>query len=102
MSDEIRNKNRWIPQWVSIPLIVIVVFLVVILFFHENSYMKSFAYGQTITELKEEIKLNLDSAKYYERKANELNTDPESLEKIAREQYHMKSANEDVYITNIK
>ncbi|MEG0010641.1 MAG: septum formation initiator family protein [Muribaculaceae bacterium] len=86
----------------SLPLVIIVVFLVIILFFHENSYIKSLTYGQTISEMKQEIQENIDSAKYYERKVQELNTDPESLEKLAREQYHMKSANEDIYITNIK
>ena len=42
-----------------------------------------------------------DSAKYYERKTQELNTDKETLEKIAREQYNMKRTNEDVYKTDI-
>ena len=35
------------------------------------------------------------------RKVNELNTDRETLERIAREKYGMKRENEDVYITDI-
>ena len=100
-SDNLKSK-RWIPQWFSIPLVIIIIFLVIILFFHENSYMKSVEYGNKISELKDDIQKNIDSAAYYEHKITDLNTDKETLEKIAREQYNMKRENEDVYITNIK
>jgi hypothetical protein len=102
MSSDKLKRKLWIPQWFSIPLLIIIIFLIIILFFHENSYMKSVTYGTKISELKEEIKKNNDSAAYYERKVTDLNTDKETLEKIAREQYNMKRENEDVYITDIK
>ncbi len=93
--------TRWIPRWLSFPLIIIIVFLFVMIFYGENSYLKSKEYGIKINELKQEIKANRDSAKYYQQKAQELSTDRETLEKIAREQYGMKKAYEDVYITDI-
>lgn len=93
--------TRWIPRWLSLPLIIIIVFLFVMIFYGENSYLKSKEYGVKINELKQEIKANRDSAKYYQQKAQELSTDRETLEKIAREQYGMKKAYEDVYITDI-
>ena len=37
----------------------------------------------------------------YEAKANELNTDKESLERLVREKYGMKRTNEEVYVTDI-
>lgn len=93
--------TRWIPRWLSLPLIIIVAFLVVMIFFGDNSYLKSKEYSRKIDELNKEIKANKDSAEYYRKKSRELNTDRETLEKIAREQYGMKRENEDVYITEI-
>lgn len=93
--------TRWIPRWLSFPLIIIIAFLFVMIFYGENSYLKNKEYGAKINELKQEIKANRDSAKYYQQKAQELSTDRETLEKIAREQYGMKKAYEDVYITDI-
>lgn len=93
--------TRWIPRWLSLPLIIIVAFLIVMIFYGDNSYLKSKEYSEKIDELTKEIKANRDSAAYYRRKSHELSTDRETLEKIAREQYGMKRANEDVYITDI-
>ncbi len=93
--------NRWIPRWVSLPLLIIMVFLVVMLFYGDNSYIKSNEYRAKINELTLEIQANRDSAVFYQRKARELSTDKETLEKIAREQYGMKRESEDVYITDI-
>lgn len=93
--------TRWIPRWLSLPLIIIVAFLVIMIFYGDNSYLKSKEYSEKIDELTKEIKANRDSAIYYQRKSHELSTDRETLEKIAREQYGMKRANEDVYITEI-
>lgn len=102
--NNVKKKNiltRWIPRWLSLPLIIIILFLFVMIFYGENSYLKNKEYGEKINELKKEIKANQDSAKYYQRKAKELSTDRETLEKIAREQYGMKKSYEDVYITDI-
>lgn len=93
--------TRRIPRWLNLPLVIIVAFLVVMIFFGDNSYLKSKEYSNKIDELNKEIKANKDSAKYYRQKTRELSTDRETLEKIAREQYGMKRDNEDVYITEI-
>ena len=84
------------------PLILIIPVAIFLLFYSDNSYLNKTENQAQIDELKAEIKTNIDSAAYYERKAAALDTDPESLEKIAREQYGMKCDNEDVYITQIK
>ena len=93
--------TRWIPRWLSLPLIIIVAFLIIMVFYGDNSYLKSKEYSKKIDELQKEIKANRDSAAYYQRKSHELATDRETLEKIAREQYGMKRENEDLYITDI-
>ncbi len=39
-----------------------------------------------------------DSITYYENLNRLLRTDPETMERIVREQYHMQRQNEDIYI----
>lgn len=81
---------------------IVVVFVIILLFAGDYSYLKVIDYKQRVTEMEREIILNYDTARYYQNKIRELNTDKESLEKIAREQYQMKREKEDVYITPIK
>ena len=69
------KRPSWIPRWLNIPLLIFAGFIV--------------------------IKQNEDSARIYDAKVRELNTDHETLERIVREQYGMKRVNEDVYVTDI-
>ena len=95
------KRPKWIPRWVNIPLLVFIGFVVVLLFFGDNNYMRISKYRSQINELKSQIKTNEDSAAMYDAKVNELNTDKESLERLVREKYGMKRTNEEVYITDI-
>ena len=91
------KRPKWIPLWLSIPFIVFIAFIVMLLFFGENNYMQ-------IAEQQKEmdkVAATVRRAQYYIRKTQELNTDKETLEKIAREQYNMKRTNEEVFITDI-
>ena len=83
------QRPKWIPRWLNLPFIIFVAFILMLLFFGENNYMRINSYKQQINEL------------IYEAKYQELHTDRETLEKIAREQYGMKRINEEVYITDI-
>jgi cell division protein FtsB len=95
------QRPKWIPRWLNIPLLIFVAFVVVLLFFGDNNYMRISKYRSQINELKSQIKNNEDSASLYDAKINELNTDNESLERLVREKYGMKRTNEEVYITDI-
>ena len=95
------KRPKWIPRWVNIPLLIFIAFVVVLVFFGENSFVRSSKYRKQINELKSQIKNYEDSASAYEAKVNELNTDNESLERLVREKYGMKRTNEEVYITDI-
>ena len=92
------KRPSWVPRWLNIPLIIFIAFIVSLLFFGDNNYLKINELKSRINELKAEIKLNEDSAAIYEAKGRELNTDRETLERIAREKYGMKRQNEDVYV----
>lgn len=95
------KRPKWIPAWLSIPFLLFIAFIVFMLFFGEYNFREISKQQQEIDHYKAMIKEQEDSAKYYERKTQELNTDKETLEKIAREEYKMKRTNEDVYITDI-
>ena len=51
-----------------------------------------------IDRLTEEIKENTDTMQYYRKLNAELSVNPEALERIVREQYHMQRPGEDVYV----
>ena len=95
------QRPKWIPRWLNIPLLIFVGFVVVLLFFGDNNYMRINKYRSQINDLKSQINNNQDSAALYEAKINELNTDNESLERLVREKYGMKRVNEEVFITDI-
>lgn len=90
--------ERMIPRWLSLPFLAIILFFGYMLIGGEYSYKKSVSYELEIKDLKAKIKENIDSASLYQHKAEELNTDRETLEKVAREKYGMKREKEDVYI----
>ena len=95
------KRPKWIPRWLNIPLLIFVGFVIVLLFFGDNNYMRINKYRSQINDLKSQIQNNKDSAAMYEAKINELNTDKESLERLVREKYGMKRTNEEVFITDI-
>ena len=95
------QRPKWIPRWLNSPLLIFVGFVIVLLFFGDNNYMRINKYRSQINDLKSQIQNNKDSAAMYEAKINELNTDKESLERLVREKYGMKRTNEEVFITDI-
>ena len=95
------QRPKWVPRWLNIPLVLFIIFIISLIFFGENNFIRTSKYKSQINELKSQIKNYEDSASMYEAKANELNTDNESLERLVREKYGMKRTNEEVYITDI-
>lgn len=77
--------------------IILILFLVWMLFFDENSYFNH-------RELNNEIDKLEDANKYFkseieqDKKVIDNLKDPDSLEKYAREKYKMKKENEDIYL----
>lgn len=100
-TDILKRRPLWKIVLTS-PLLAIIPITVFFMFFSDNNYLNNTENYEEISDLQAEIKMNIDSANYYEAKAAALSTNKESLEKIAREQYGMKRDNEEVYITSIK
>lgn len=98
MKETIKGIYQWCRRYISLTLVAIVAYVVFMLFFNENSIMKSFELNDEIASLRAEIKDNSDSLIHYNTLLQRLNTDPETMERIVREYYHMQRDNEDVYI----
>lgn len=79
-------------------LITVVAFAVIIGFLDENSLLQRFKYEREISQLKEEIEKYRADYEENTKRLNELNTNPDAIEQIAREKYLMKKPNEDIYV----
>lgn len=82
--------------------IVILVFGVIIGILDENSMIRRIGYAREIIRLQDEIEQYRAEYEENTRRLNELTTNPEAIEQIAREKYLMKKPNEDIYVFDDK
>jgi cell division protein FtsB len=73
-------------------------FLVWMLFFDRNDLMMQYQYRTQVNNLKEEKEFYSKEILRIKKDLDELTSNPERLEKFAREKYLMKKENEDVYV----
>ena len=78
--------------------VVTIVFIVIIGVLDENSLLRRASHKYEIATLTEEIKQYKLQFDEDTRRLEELDTNLETIEKIAREKYLMKRPDEDVYI----
>ena len=78
--------------------VVTIAFIVIIGVLDENSLMRRAMHKYEIAELKSEIERYTEQFEEDSRRLEELDNNPEAMEKIAREKYLMKRPDEDVYI----
>jgi cell division protein FtsB len=79
-------------------LLAVLVFLVWLLIFDQNSLIDRIKYLTTLRDMENEKQYYLERIEEDSRRLNELKTDRDNLEKFAREQYFMKKENEDVFV----
>ena len=79
-------------------LITVVAFAVIIGFLDENSLFRRLAYEREISQLKEEIEKYRADYEENTKRLNELNSNPDAIEQVAREKYLMKKPTEDIYV----
>lgn len=89
---------KWLKRYVSLSLLVVLGFVAFVLFFNENSVMKSMDYASEIRDLEAQIAQYEDTLRYYQELNARLDSDPRELERIVRVNYHMQRPSEDVYI----
>ncbi len=81
-------------------LVIVSAYAVYVTFFSDYNYIKVMEYDAQIRDLKAQIKQCDDSCAVYKQRLHDLNSDPETTERIVREEYKMKRDNEDLYIVN--
>lgn len=89
---------KWLKRYVSLPLVAGLAFIIFVLFFNENSVVKSYDYASEIRSLESRIAQYEDTLRLYQELNRRLDSDPRELERIVRENYHMQRPSEDVYI----
>lgn len=78
--------------------IVTVAFIVWMLFFDKNDLVSQYEYRQQVNTLKEEREFYTKETEKVSKDLDELTSNPQKLEKFAREKYLMKKENEDVFV----
>ena len=78
-------------------LVVGLLFLFWMLFLDSNSYLNHYRLSNTIDQLKKDKNYYKEEIKKDSIKLHEL-SNPEGLDKYAREKYHMKKENEEIFL----
>ena len=78
--------------------LVLIVGVLIVGFFDENSFVQRIKYDMEISEL--EAQIDKYNAQYErdERQLKELRRNPKAITKIARERYFMKAYDEDIFV----
>ncbi len=78
--------------------LVTVFFLSWIFFFASNNLISQYKENTELQEMKAKIKFLESEIKNMQTQYNALKTNPAAIEKLAREKYHMKKPNEDLFV----
>ena len=98
MSKFVKKADFWLRRRSRLPLIAILTLIVLLLFINEDtSVSRNVEYDQQINELRVKIKECQDSARYYRERRRAIEQGSDDLERMAREQFHMQRATEEVY-----
>lgn len=73
-------------------------FLLIIGVLDENSLLSRYHNLKQIREMKAEIRKYTEKYEYDTERLHEMNTQPEAVKRIAREQYFMKTEDEDIFV----
>lgn len=76
----------------------LILFFVWILFFDQNNLIDRISNLKQLHQLEKDETYYLEKIKEDTEKLKELKSNPDNLEKFAREQYLMKKPNEDIFI----
>lgn len=92
------RSRKWFIILSNKFLLTTVGFIVWMCFLDVNSYLIHHELDQEIDELEESIIYYNSEISRDKKQLHELNSDPEKLEKFAREQYWMKKPGEEIFL----
>jgi hypothetical protein len=98
METEKTKKTDWLRRYFTLPTLLVWGFLIYMAFFSETSVLKELEYKHIIDSLENEVAISRDSMIYFHALNERLESDPEMMEQVVREQYNMNRPDEDVYI----
>lgn len=78
--------------------LVTLAFLVWMIFFDRNDLFSQYEYRKQVSKLEKERDFYKKETDQVNKELDELTSDPQKLEKFAREKYLMKKDNEDVFV----
>nr|WP_158827349.1 septum formation initiator family protein [Mucilaginibacter sp. JXJ CY 39] len=78
--------------------LVTIAFVVWMLFFDKNDLYSQYEYKQQLNKLEQERDFYQKETAQVTKDLDELNSNPQKLEKFAREKYLMKKPDEDVFV----
>ncbi len=91
------RKKKWFKVFTNIYILVLTVFVIWMVFFDTNSLLIHLELQKEIKKLeKQQEFLKTEIAE--DKKVLKKLSDPEELEKFAREQYYLKKKNEEIYL----
>ncbi len=91
------KKKKWFSIATNLYIVVLTAFVIWMVFFDTNSLLIHMELQKQINDL-EKQKEFLKSEIEKDRKTLELLSDPEELEKFAREKYYLKKKDEEIYL----
>ena len=87
-------KNKYIMTFL--------VFFVWMLFFDKNDLLTQISHRNNLTQMNQDKDYFIEEIKRNQAIMDDLETNPEALERFARERYHMKKADEDIFVVTTK
>ncbi len=79
-------------------MVTFVLFIIIIGFIDDNSLMRRVQHQREINNLNKQIESYRKQYEEDTRMLKEITSNPQAIEKIAREKYFMKKPNEDIFI----
>ena len=88
-----------IPAWLKNKYTLIALFFLVwMTFFDRNDFISQYSYRQELKKLESDKEYYQSEIEKNKKEAHELMSDPDNLEKFAREKYLMKKSDEDIFL----
>lgn len=91
-------KQKIHPIFKNFYLNTLILFMVWMLFFDSNNFIHQFKLSSHLSELRNQKSYYSEKIIEVEKDRNELLTNPDMLEKYAREKYFMRKPTEEVYV----
>jgi cell division protein FtsB len=87
-------KNKYIMTFL--------VFFVWMLFFDKNDLLTQISHRNNLNQMNQDKNYFIEEIKRNQAIMHDLETNPEALERFAREKYYMKKADEDIFVVTTK